>query len=159
MLALVAGTAGAQVNSQFGVGVQMMGSTVLESAGPGLQVRTSIPLTYDLSVAFGTALTGYPFAGGNRTVYAFDPEANFVITLIGPPETAPYLLSGVGYHLPVGSVEGRYEDVNSGPTFHFGLGKVWVGKSVSYFVEGTPTLFFRRSRTDVLLPLRAGIIF
>ena len=49
MLALVAGTAGAQVNSQFGVGVQMMGSTVLESAVPnatdrsyvsGMEVRT-----------------------------------------------------------------------------------------------------------------------
>ena len=159
LLALTGGSAVAQIDPQFGVGVQMMGSTTLESAGPGLQVRTSIPLTYDLSVAFGGAFTGYPFAGGNRTVYAFDPEANFVITLIGPPETAPYLLSGGGYHLPIGSVEGRYEEVNSGPTFHFGIGKVWVSKSVSYFVEATPTLFFRRHRTDVLMPLRVGIIF
>jgi len=50
-------------------------------------------------------------------------------------------------------------EVKSGPTFHIGLGHVWQLEAISLYVELAPTLFFRRERSDVVAPLRGGIIF
>jgi hypothetical protein len=36
---------------------------------------------------------------------------------------------------------------------------VWQLESISLYVELAPTLFFRRERSDVMVPLRGGVIF
>jgi len=141
----------------------MMGSTVVESVGPGLHVRTSFPMNEDLSLALGTTLTGFLFEGQARTGYAVDPELTLIVTMPDPSNSSIYFLGGAGGHFPIG--ENRYKnrdgdmDVTAGPTFHLGLGKVWQLGATSLYVELSPTLFFRRERTAVLLPLRGGIIF
>ncbi|MFB6273681.1 MAG: hypothetical protein ABEL51_12380 [Salinibacter sp.] len=87
------------------------------------------------------------------------------MTLPNPTRSSLYLLGGVGYHMPFGSryadptaVSGKLE-VKSGPTFRVGLGKVWQFRVLSLYVELVPSLFFRRDRSDLLLPLRGGLIF
>lgn len=157
---LLGGSRGARAQSpmQFGGGLQVMGSTVVESAGPGLHLRASFPMNYELSFALGTSVTGFVLQGGKRAAYAFDPEASFVLTLPNSSNSSAYVLGGGGYHIPIGG-KNRYDDVVGGPTFHVGLGKVWVMQATSLYVELSPTLFFRRERTDILFPLRGGIIF
>lgn len=135
-----------------------MGSTVVKSAGPGLHVRTSFPMNRDFSFALGTTLTGFFHRGRTQAVYAFSPEASLIVTLPDPSNSSPYFLGGLGGHVPIGEGD-RYEGVVAGPTFHLGLGKVWAQNTTSLYLELAPTLFFRRERTAVLLPLRGGLIF
>lgn len=147
----------AQFDNRYGGGLQMMGSTVTQSAGPGLHLRTSFPMNRELSLAVGTALTGFVLRGEDESGYALDPEVSLVVTLPDPSSSSTYFLGGAGAHIPIGS--NRYEDVVAGPTFHLGIGKVWQLGATSLYMELAPTLFFRRERTAVLMPLRGGIIF
>lgn len=135
----------------------MMGSTVVESVGPGLHLRTSFAMNKDLSLAVGGTFTGFLFEGQGRAGYAFDPELTLIVTMPDPSNSSPYFLGGAGGHFPIGA--DRYEGVGTGPTFHLGLGKVWQQGATSLYIELAPTLFFRQERTSVLLPLRGGIIF
>lgn len=154
---LCGGTAQAQMENRLGGGLQFMGNTALDGAGPGVHFRASFPMNYELSFAVGTTLTGFLLRGGAQSAYALDTEAMLVVTLPNSTPSSLYLLGGIGYHAPLGG--NRYENVAGGPTFPVGVGKVWKLGVTSLYVEMTPTLFFRLDRTDVLLPLRAGIIF
>jgi hypothetical protein len=147
----------AVAQTRYGGGLQMMGSTVVESVGPGVHFRTSFPMNQDLSLAVGTTVTSFLFEGQDRAGYAFDPELSLIVTMPSSSNSSPYFLGGGGAHVPIGA--DRYKDVTTGPTFHLGLGKVWQRGATSLYIELSPTLFFRRERTALLLPLRGGIIF
>ena len=158
-LALVLGTsspAQAQSNPRFGVGLQMMGTTVDDNVGPGLRFRSSVPVNQDISLGIGAGLTGYIFQGRDDAAYAFDPQASLVITLPGPGTQRLYVLGGGGAYVPFGNLDG---DVTGGPTLHFGVGKVWLLNESSFFLEFDPALFIGEEETNVILPLRVGVIF
>jgi hypothetical protein len=147
-----------QMEKRVGGGLQFMGSTAVNGAGPGVHLRASFPMNYELSFAVGAAVNGFVLRGGGQSAYALDLEATLVVTLPNPTPSSLYLLGGIGYHAPVGGGD-RYADVAGGPTFPVGVGKVWKLGATSLYLEAVPTLFFRLDRTDVLFPLRAGIIF
>lgn len=147
-----------QTSSRIGGGIHFQGSTALGSAGPGVHLRASFPMNYELSFAVGTTFTGFVLKGSAESAYSLDTEASLIVTLPNPSRSSTYLLGGVGYHMPIGGGT-RYDGVVGGPTFHGGIGKVWQLDQTSVYVELAPTMFFRRDRTDVLLPLRGGIIF
>lgn len=165
---LVLGLAGggdACSQTRFGSGLQVVGSTAAKDIGPGLHLRTSIPINREFSLGLGGTFTGFLFEGAEQGAYALDVDASIIVTWPNPTPRSLYMLGGAGYHLPMGD---RYEDpsaitgglqAKSGPTFHGGLGQVWQLGTISLYVELAPTLFFRRERTDVLVPLRGGIIF
>lgn len=157
--ALVMGTFGpaqAQTEPRYGVGLQMMGTTVDDNIGPGLRFRSSVPLNQDISLGIGAGLTGYIFQGRDDAAYAFDPQASLVVTLPGPGTQRLYVLGGGGAYVPFGNLD---SNVNGGPTLHFGVGKVWLLNESSFFLEFDPALFIGEEETNVILPLRVGVIF
>lgn len=146
----------AQQQPKFGVGLQVMGTTVDNNVGPGLRFRSSIPITQDVSFGIGAGFTGYIFEGRDDAAYALDPQASLVVTLPGSGTERLYLLGGAGAYVPFGDVA---KDVTGGPTLHLGLGKVWLLNESSFFVEFDPALYVGEETSEVILPLRLGVIF
>lgn len=146
----------AQQQPRFGVGVQIMGTTVDDHVGPGLRFRSSVPINRDISLGIGAGLTGYIFEGRDDAAYAFDPQASLVVTFPGAGTQRLYMLGGGGAYVPFGNVS---SGVSGGPTIHLGIGKVWLLSESSFFLEFDPTLFVGEERTDVIIPLRLGVIF
>ncbi len=146
--------ADAQRTTRYGVGLQLLGTTVDNNLGPGLRFRASAPLNQDISLGFGTAFTGYIFEGRDDASYAFDPQASLIVTLPGTGQESPYILGGPGVYLPFGNT-----DATSGPTFHLGVGKVWLLNESSFYAEVNPALYVGQESTRLLFPLRVGVIF
>jgi hypothetical protein len=144
----------AQQQPRFGVGLQLMGTTVDGNVGPGFRFRTSVPINQDISLGIGGGFTGYIFSGRDDAAYAFDPQASLVVTLPGTGTERFYVLGGAGAYVPFGDT-----DANGGPTLHAGLGKVWLLNESSFFVEFDPALFVGEEETDIIVPLRLGVIF
>lgn len=144
----------AQQSPRFGIGIQLMGTTVDDNIGPGLRFRTSVPINQDVSFGLGAGLTGYIFQGRQNAAYAFDPQASLIVTIPGTGRERFYVLGGAGAYVPFGETTGV-----SGPTIHTGLGKVWLLNESSFFFEFDPALFIGADVTEVILPLRMGVIF
>ena len=149
-------TAHAQLQQppRFGVGFQMMGSTLEENVGPGIRARISAPINRDLSLAFGMAFTGYIFGGQDDATYAFDPQASVIVTMPVAGNEGTYFLGGAGAYIPTG--DGAPD---AGPTFHLGVGKVWLLRDSSLYAEFDPALLVGDRATQLLLPVRVGVIF
>lgn len=147
--------AAAQSEPRFGTGIQLLGSTAGEgNFGPGFRFRVSAPINRDLSFAIGTAFTGFIFEGQDEASYAFDPQASLIVTLPGRGTESLYFMGGAGAYVPFGETR-----ADAGPTFHFGIGKVWLLRDTSLFFEFDPALIVGETQTDVLLPVRLGVIF
>lgn len=149
-----ASEARAQLGPRYGVGVQLMGSTVDNNIGPGFRFRVSAPITQDVSLGFGSGFTGYIFEGRDDASYAVDPQASLIVTLPGSGEESLYVMGGGGAYLPFGET-----GATSGPTFHLGLGKVWLLRQSSFFFELDPALYVGQEATSVIIPVRVGVIF
>ncbi len=154
VLLAVGHPAQAQQQPRFGVGLQMMGTTVDDNVGPGLHFRTSVPINQDLSFGLGAGFTGYVLEGRDDAAYAFDPKASLIVTIPGSGRERLYVLGGAGAYVPFGQTT-----ADSGPTFHAGIGKVWLLNESSFYVEFDPALFVGAQTTHVILPLRVGVIF
>jgi len=144
----------AQQQPRFGVGLQLMGTTVDDNIGPGLRFRTSVPINQDISFGLGAGFTGYVLEGRDDAAYAFDPQASLIVTIPGSGRERLYVLGGAGAYVPFGQTT-----ANSGPTFHVGVGKVWLLNESSFFFEFDPALFVGARKTHTVLPLRVGVIF
>jgi len=147
-------SAHAQPEPRFGVGVQLMGTTVDDNFGPGVRLRSSVPLTQDVSLGLGAGLTGYIFEGRDDASYGFDPQASLIVTLPGQNRQRLYVLGGAGAYVPFGNASAE-----SGPTVHLGIGKVWLLNESSFFFEFDPALFIGKEDTKAVMPIRLGVIF
>lgn len=144
----------AQQQPRFGIGIQLMATTVDNNMGPGVRLRTSAPLNQDISFGLDAGFTGYILSGRDDAAYAFDPQASLIVTIPGTGRERVYVLGGGGAYVPFGQTT-----ANSGPTVHAGVGKVWLLNESSFFVEFDPALFVGKETTNVIFPLRVGIIF
>jgi hypothetical protein len=133
-----------------------MGTTVDNNVGPGFRFRTSVPINQDISFGIGAALTGYVFEGRDEAAYAFDPQASLIVTLPGTGPQRFYVLGGGGAYVPFGNLE---SDVTGGPTLHVGIGKVWLLNESSFFLEFDPALYVGQEASDIIIPVRIGVIF
>lgn len=144
----------AQQDPRFGLGLQVMGTTVDNNIGPGLRFRSSVPLTQDVSFGLGAGFTGYIFSGRDDASYAFDPQTSLIVTLPGIGTERLYVLGGGGAYVPFGETS-----ATSGPTVHLGVGKVWLMNESSFFVEFSPSIFIGQEEADLIIPFRLGVIF
>ncbi|MEM1128119.1 MAG: hypothetical protein AAGI71_15845 [Bacteroidota bacterium] len=154
LLSATALTAAAQSTPpRIGVGFSLIPS-ISEGLGLGLFGRVSSPLNSDISVAVGGSLTGFVLSGRDDASYAFDPQLSLIITLPEQGNQAPYVLGGVGAFVPI-----RAAGRQSGPTLHFGFGWVRLLNETSGFLEINPALVIGDADVDLVLPVRAGLIF
>lgn len=144
----------AQQSPRYGLGLQLMGTTVDDNFGPGFHFRSSVPLTPDVSLGLGAGFIGYIFEGRNNASYAFAPQGSIIVTLPSSGPERTYVLGGGGAYVPFGET-----GAPSGPTLHAGIGKVWLLNQSSFFLEFNPGLFIGKNSTSLVLPVRGGVIF
>ncbi|HHP7238672.1 hypothetical protein [Longibacter sp.] len=147
-------TADAQSEPRFGIGFQMMASSIEDNVGPGIRFRASAPINRDLSVSIGSAFTGYVFEGQDEATYALDPTASLIVTMPVMGGRGTYFLGGVGAYVPLGD-----NAPEAAPFFHFGFGRVWLLRDTSIFFEVDPALVIGEDTSNVLFPVRVGVIF
>lgn len=151
---ITARPAQAQNDPRFGIGFQMMASSIEDNVGPGIRFRVSAPINRDLSVSVGSAFTGYVFEGQDEATYALDPTASLIVTLPVMGGRGTYFLGGVGAYVPLGD-----RAPEAAPFFHFGFGRVWLLRDTSIFFEVDPALVVGEETSNVLFPVRVGVIF
>jgi hypothetical protein len=129
--------------------------TADEGLGLGLRGRASAPVTADLSLAIDMGFAGFIFKGRDEATYVFDPQLSAIVTFPPQGRQAFYLLAGIGAYTPISQAY-RGE---TGPTVHFGLGRVQLLRETQLFYEFNPTLVVGERNVDVVLPFRIGVIF
>ena len=143
-----------QLTPRYGLGLGTMISSE-DGVGLGLRTRISVPVNADLSGAMDFGLTGFIFSGRRDATWVFDPQLSAIVTLVPRGNSATYILTGLGAYAPLSN---RNESV-SGPTLHFGVGRVQMLRETTIFYEINPALVIGLDAIDFALPLRAGVIF
>lgn len=136
------------------VSLQMHGSSIQKTLGPGVQLDAQLPITGGLSIVGGGGFSAFLLNGRRSGTYTFDPQLTLKVTLPSRSKGATTIFGGGGYHVPFGT-----EARGNGPTAHLGVGRIWALRESTLFVELVPTLVIREEATSLLMPLRAGVVF
>ena len=145
-------------DARFGIGLNSVLS-VNNGFGLGFRGRVSSPVNADFSLAIGLGFTGFVLQGRDQAVFVFDPQLSGIINL--PPTgatSAPsqvYLLAGIGAFVPFSESSSN----DSGPSIHFGIGRVQALTESSFFYEINPAVVIGSTKVEFILPFRVGIIF
>ncbi len=142
-----------ELTPRVGLGVNGMVSTA-DGIGIGFRGRVSAPVNADVSLALDGGFTGFILGGRRDASYAFDPQFSVIVNLPQQGDQLSYLLFGAGAYVPLGT-----SSSSSGPTIHFGYGRVRVLQETSLFYEIDPAIIIAESRVDLVIPVRIGIIF
>lgn len=142
-----------QFNPRIGLGVNGMVSTA-DGIGIGFRSRVSAPINADVSLALDAGFTGFILGGRRDASYVFDPQFSVIVNLPQQGDQLSYLLFGAGAYVPLGE-----SSSSSGPTIHFGYGRVRVLQETSLFYEIDPAIIIAENRVDLVIPVRIGIIF
>lgn len=158
-LALLLGSLSPEASAQelqprFGLGFNALLSTD-DGFGLGFRGRASAPVNADLSLALDFGFTGFILGGRDDATYVFDPQVAAIVTLPYRRDRMPYLMGGVGAYIPLSS--GSRSD--GGPTLHLGIGWVQGLSETTIYYEINPALLIGETSTDLLLPVRIGVIF
>jgi hypothetical protein len=142
-----------ELSPRFGAGTHILVSTI-DGVGLGAMARVSIPVNADFSLAIGPGFTGFVLGGTEDATWLFTPQISGIVTLPGRYR-APYFTVGAGGYFPLGE-PGRER---SGPTIHFGVGRVTLLAESTLFYEVDPMLVLSGDRIDLAVPIRVGLIF
>jgi hypothetical protein len=144
------------IQTRFGIAMNMALS-VDNGFGLGFRGRVSSPINTDFSLAIGMGFTGFVLRGRDDATFVFDPQLSGIINL---PSTSPdaeiYLLAGLGAYVPISQNAGSNE---SGPSIHFGIGRVQLLQESSFFYEINPAVIVGETTVQFVLPFRVGLIF
>lgn len=148
----------AELQPRFGGGfdaVLFVGNprVIRDGLGLGVRGRVSFPINADFSLAADAGFYGFILSGRDDALYIFNPQVGGILTFpaLGP---ARYLIGGLGWFAPLGSVQAE-----GGPAIHGGMGWVIPLRESSLYVEANPSLVIGRARTALALPVRVGVIF
>lgn len=142
------------LNPRFGLSLNGLLSTE-DGFGLGIRGRASSPVNADFSAAVDLGVTGFILGGREDATYIFDPQVSGIINLPASENRLPYILAGIGAHLPISNVDASV----SGPTLHGGIGWVHALTDTSLFYEVNPALVIGENSIDLLVPFRIGLIF
>ena len=145
-------------DTRFGIGLNTVLS-VNNGFGLGFRGRVSSPVNADFSLAIGLGFTGFVLQGRDQAVFVFDPQLSGIINLpprgaLGAPAQV-YLLAGIGAFVPFSESSSN----DSGPSIHFGIGRVQALTESSFFYEINPAVVIGSTKVEFILPFRVGIIF
>lgn len=152
-LSLVAPVQAQNNQSRFGLGVHALGSTASGNVGPGFHFRASTALNPDVSLAVGSGLTGFIFRGRDDAAFALDPQVSAIVSFSTASTETTYVLGGVGAYVPFGNTR-----TESGPTFSLGIGRAWLLKESSLYLEFSPGFLVGEKTTTLVVPIRLGVI-
>lgn len=144
-----------RLETRFGLGFNTVLS-VDNGFGLGFRGRVSTPVNQDFSLAIGMGFTGFVLRGRDESSFVFDPQLSGIINI--PQRGSPaqvYLLAGVGGYIPLSSASTN----ESGPSIHFGIGRVEPLSQSSFYYEMNPAVIIGETRVNFVLPFRVGIIF
>lgn len=148
----------AQINrleTRFGVGLNTVLS-VNNGFGLGFRGRVSSPVNSDFSLAIGVGFTGFVLRGRDEASFVFDPQLSGIINIPEQGNLAQvYLLAGIGAFVPLTSASSN----ESGPSIHFGIGRVQSLAESSFYYEINPAVVIGETKVEFVLPFRVGIIF
>ncbi len=140
-------------NTQFGIGLNTVLS-VNNGFGLGFRGRVSSRVNQDFSLAIGMGFTGFVLRGRDEASFIFDPQLSGIISLPqGGAEV--YLLAGIGAFVPLTQASSN----ESGPSIHFGIGRVQLLTDSAFFYEINPAVVIGQTKVEFVLPFRVGIIF
>jgi hypothetical protein len=148
----------AELQPRFGGGfdaILFVGNprVVRDGLGLGVRGRVSFPINADFSLAADAGFYGFVLGGRDDALYVFNPQVAGIVTFPALGQ-ARYLLGGLGWYAPLGSVPAE-----GGPAIHGGMGWVIPLRETSLYVEANPALVIGRARTALALPVRIGVIF
>lgn len=143
------------LNPRFGFGFHTTLTTGETLVGIGLRGRGSAPVNDNLSFAIDAGITGFVLKGRDDAKYIFEPQVSAIVTLDPSNARSPYILGGLGGHIPIGR-ERLKED--GGPTVHLGIGWARSLTSISLFFELNPALIIAQTSIGMALPVRFGIV-
>lgn len=142
--------------TRFGIGLNTVLS-VNNGFGLGFRGRVSSRVNQDFSLAIGMGFTGFVLKGRDDASFVFDPQLGGIINLQprdgGDGEV--YLIAGIGAFVPLTEASSN----ESGPTIHFGIGRVERLVESSFFYELNPAVVIGQNKVEFVMPFRAGIIF
>lgn len=141
-------------NTQFGIGLNTVLS-VNNGFGLGFRGRVSSRVNRDFSLAIGMGFTGFVLKGRDEASFVFDPQLSGIISLPQASDAEVYLLAGVGAYVPLTQASSN----ESGPTIHFGIGRVQLLTDSAFFYEINPAFVIGQTKVEFVLPFRVGIIF
>ena len=144
------------IQTRFGIGLNMAMS-VDKGFGLGFRGRVSSPINRDFSLAIGMGFTGFVLRGRDDASFMFDPQLSGIINLPSTTSDAEiYLLAGLGAYVPLSQNTSSNE---SGPSIHFGIGRVQLLEESSFFYEINPAVVVGATAVQFILPFRVGLIF
>ena len=141
-------------NTRFGIGLNTVLS-VNNGFGLGFRGRVSSRVNRDFSLAIGLGFTGFVLQGRDDASFIFDPQLSGIINLPVPGGSEVYLLAGIGAFVPLTQASSN----ESGPSIHFGIGRVRMLTDSAFFYEINPAVVIGQTKVEFVLPLRVGIIF
>ena len=154
--AQVEGTEPARPAMRFGFGfTATMTTDFANPVGPGLHARLAIPVNQDLSFAAGGSIAGFVLGGREEAVYYAAPQVLAIVTLNATLPRSPYVLFGLGGHLPFYGPENNSQ---SGPVLTGGIGWALVLQQSSVYFEVLPGLVVARKAAKLTLPINIGVI-
>jgi hypothetical protein len=116
----------------------------------------SSPVNADFSLAIGMGFTGFVLRGRDEASFVFDPQLSGIINIPEINANAQvYLLAGIGAFVPLTEASSN----ESGPSIHFGIGRVQLLQQSSFFYEINPAVVIGETKVEFVLPFRVGIIF
>lgn len=143
------------LSPRFGLGFSTMLSTP-DGLGFGMRGRISAPVNADLSLAVDLGFTGFFLGGRDDATWVFDPQVSAIVTLPYETSRATYVIAGVGAYVPM---ESKDDDPVSGPTVHFGAGRVQLLRETTFYYELDPMIIIGENSVHLAIPLRVGVIF
>lgn len=141
-------------NTQFGIGLNTVLS-VNNGFGLGFRGRVSSRVNQDFSLAIGMGFTGFVLRGRDEASFIFDPQLSGIISLPQTADAEVYLLAGIGAFVPLTQASSN----ESGPSIHFGIGRVQLLTDSAFFYEINPAVVIGQTKVEFVLPFRVGIIF
>ncbi len=144
-----------RLNTRFGIGLNTVLS-VNNGFGLGFRGRVSSPVNEDFSLAIGMGFTGFVLQGRDDASFIFDPQLSGIINIPEINSNAQvYLLAGIGAFVPLTQASSN----ESGPSIHFGIGRVQLLQQSSFYYEINPAVVIGETKVEFVLPFRVGIIF
>jgi len=124
------------------------------TAGIGIRGRVGFGFNDDLSLGVGLGVVSFIFDGTSNAEHIINPQLSLIVSLPGT-RRFPYIFGGVGSIFRTGGDLSSRTFLN----LHVGYGLAFPLSESTFFFEIDPQLIVMSESSNLLIPLRVGVIF